>query len=738
MKNKNIIIFVVFISLITVLVSIVITIKPLDIISITQIQWVKQPTLSGTKYVGGTWRVTGLTDQSTIVLQEFQLNDTILEQKGGYTSYPNMVAQNAVIVKITQVEKPYYQLQFKKIGTYTVVESQIGTHKGVYGVEKDTRGKSNKVEVNIYQVDYSSIELHIPFNIYAYKQTLNGVEPLITTYNSAILMSDNSYNFDIPESVLSGYSGFSSFIEFFNPNTRNENLTINLMYSVGDTRYYYPSELQNFYVVNAPLSREVSTVNSFNALGVDKLTTLISSDSPNQWAFHNYWFGDAENKENSIFKGTTVWGSSSVPAENHGGYFENWGSATDIENNKASIRFGSLAGNWGMLCEGRFNGVPDPYNLFEYPGWYVPYNTTEGTCVSDEWWQKRYPITPSIMSNIDNCRPTGLSLCNYLSALSLTTSDGLTPITKQKKEYFAVINRVSNLDYWSYGYSADLIDNYYKLSIPLLGRKWFYTLDMSTDVIGAVYAVQTQYPNVNIVSGGTTTISSLPASSSVTINARIKADSEGLCGYGIQILTQDIAQSIKISGADYVYLTANQEKDVSVTITNQGMLTQNTVAKFKFISGNQRQITDSKEFQFTLVSGDNAENTVLDLYVREVEKPTSKLGGISVRINYGITKELHIDRITDVNGYVQFDLEQWSGNIEIVATDVTEVYERKFESINVNSGPNTKTVYLSKAPYTPEDLMKYLPYIIAGIAVAISVFVVIFVMQRKPKSGVKY
>ena len=749
MKKHNKILSTVVIALMIgfVIGYLFVFVKPFMVISINKIEWIKKPTLDvNNEYIGGTWRVTGTSDDFVVQLEskDMEVNSSEIIKYDAIET--GMVIKSSIVVKIWQSINPYWKVQFKKIGTYVVTPSTYGTHYGAISPEKDQRVEAtiSELTVDVYQIDISSLKLVIPFNVKAYKQSVSGIILLDTDSPCLVKYPDGSYAFEFSEEELSTYTGNSYFqsryIEFYNSNDRKENLTIALQYAVGSSHLYANSGLGQFYVIEDSGGDIVTTTNAFKDINkLSDIEKLLRYDSQHPWAFHNYWFGD--NQQLGAFKGTRI----TAYGEKRTGIIERWDD--DNFKPKAIVYYGPLPSNWGLLCEGYRQGTATTDTTNQYSGWYCPSpDNKEGAKVTDQWWDKRYPIRPAVITDLDNTIPHGLSVCNYLAS-----SDVVAPVTGRVKGLDAdgvVIERISDLNVWKYGYIGS-ISNGFQLNIPLDARKWFFTLDVSTEIVDAVYAVQEGFPEVKIVSFTPPVVGTVPSGSTVEVKARIKntsPDISGKCGYGM-IVPLEFAGVAQCQGGNYVWLDALNETDITVTIKNLGTLTTNTVGTFKFVVGNMKAITDYKLFDLTFLAGVAVKDTLVYVYTKEYE--TNKiLNGLTVTVKYDVGYSKSIPKTTDNSGsgLADFNLNNWVGSITIEVKDIQETYETKIETMNVVSGSNTKTIYLVKKGIIITDWLQYLPYIVGSVVAISGLSVGIYLYKKKgiklsdktSKVGIRY
>jgi len=704
----------------------------LTIYSITKIDTIKKPELVGKEWVKGVWRIYGDTRESALVIQEkeWTIDDSVLRNYGAINS--SMAVQSSLYIKISVVDKPYWLLPLEYVGRYLVTPKTCGAHfweSGVsWGVEKDTRMGAvvDAVYADVYKVESQPRVLVIPFAVTAIKRTYNGEIPLVTDYQYAKYDEANKRWIIEITGDLAKYSA-PSVIEFHNPNDPKENFTIDLLHYTG---YFAPyvslGAVENgFLTVTENATKYLCDNYNTFVNDLTRLESLINYNSQFSWKYAYYWFGGGD-----VFQGTTSHmeevGSIYFPVKYTGTIATWWedpykGVSTGCVHFTESIYAFDIPLAEGYFINGR------EWDIYEYPGWYHPHNTSEPDAIniSDSDWSTRiFPIRPSVLSD-KNTKPYGLSLVNYVAS-----KDVIAPVTGLRKGDVpgAVLDRIKT-DVFGEGYSIDFDSAKYKIYCPLNSWHWAFNLDISSELVDTIYVVQEPKTNPKIVSYSYPKEKIVPGYN-YYITATIKNEGDsGQVGIGFNVGTAPLQV---VSGTGWIIMNSSETRNITITIRNLGTLSKDTEFTVMLFTGNKYEITDSKTFTLLLGAGVGVEKTSVQVIcIDALDKHKVNGLNVEVREKYGKFDITHTTGEAG-DGVALFDLGFFEGTIIVTVYDPANVYlktESKEYYVKAGNNPITVTVY--RSGYNIIDWQKYLPYIIGGSIGAIGIAVGAYAVKKR-------
>lgn len=317
------------------------------------------------------------------------------------------------------------------------------------------------------------------------------------------------------------------------------------------------------------------------------------------------------------------------------------------------------------------------------------------------------PISADIRRDNPDATPYGYSLINYI---------------KNVLKYQPV-----NLDIYQQGFTLDMKRDLIKIYMPKGSVAWLYTLKISTE-LADTFVYRPIVGKGKIVSAYFATTSSqeasIGASDYLIVEVKQEADVESRLTVSISY-PEDYPMSITPSSQSEVIPPGKSVK-FKFKVTNLGA-TQELRGTIKVdVLNDLGTITDTTTLSFTLIPKAEEMNTLLTVYTIDRETQL-KVSGITVVISYGTESTTGITS----GGYVQFDLGNYQGGVEITTVSTPEYYPAN-KSVTVKAGENVVFIELQprNAPAEAEPgLSKYLWIIILVSIIAILAIIIIYMMM---------
>lgn len=710
------------------------TMPRFTIYSIKDIQLIKSPTLENGKWTRGVWRVYADTKDTSILkmtLKEWEINKTQLAIYGAINS--SMAVQSSLYVKVELLDKPYWLLNIEHIGDYIVTPKVCGAHYwrfdtplySQWGLERDEKVVVDSINASVYRIKGIKA-LVVPFAVTAIKKSISGDIMLVTDYPCAQKEEANKRWLIVIEGDLAKYDAFPA-IEFYNPNNRKENFTLMLQHYTGYfAPYIITADWSALVVTETGLDVVVNGVNVFEDY-LNDIEKIIRWDSQNPWKYASYWFGGTEG-DSAVFKGTASWST------NIKGPITVWKDESKYKGSPTGcIDYYTLPGvcHTIPLAEGYI--YSEPKDIWEYPGWYKPHDTTEGPTTDDDWQNRIYPRKPDVFINNNTTKPFGYSLVNYIAS-----KDVIAPVTRYKKGDVGVVVNRKNLDIWGNGYFASLNSAYCRIYCPRNSWCWAFTLDVSTDIVDTIYVIEEPRAKPKIIDLKYPT-EKLVQNIEYPIVAKLKNEGEtGEFGIGLNIGNAPL----RVKGTGYYEIEKGAQINVTIYVENLGTLSKDTDFVVKLLVGNKYEYTDERKFVLTLGAGVGVEKTSVIITTIDAETK-SKVNGLNVEVKtpYG---EFYDIKTTDTSrsGTAIFDLGYYEGKILVTVTDPSGVYlKTDTREYTVKQGSNLFPIEVYRSPTENllEFIIKYLPYIIGGCIGVCGLGIVVYSLKkRREYGGIRY
>lgn len=657
------------------------TMLKMDVLAVSQVTRSVQGLLGDDGEVkGGFWRV--LADSRNSAVQGLKLDESFLNQYGVVP--PDEVVRGKLDITVYQDEEPYYLIPYRRVGTYTVSPSAVGTYVGLFGPEKDTSMRVEPLKVSVWELVTSQKKLMIPFTVYAMKSFGENVSPLKCDSEEAMDQGGGKYRFELSYQDIA-YEGIQRKYEFYNPLDPAELFEVTLQWQVGDYDRYVWGD-KNFYVVTPEFGGPILDVNTFRHEALIELEKQLDYAVGYGWSYGNYWFGEHNaDQDNAVFWGTYIEALRTLPIN---GPVEKWG---DDGSPKGTVL--GPTPSYGLLCEGYVTGSQTPYDLFQFPGWYTPAPLNgEGMAAGSDWNQRRWPLKPTVINNQYGLKPTGLSVCNYLAASDLYSS-----VLNRKHP---AIPRVDwNIDFWGEHYYGNPPDDLFKYNIPLAARSWVFTLDVSTELVDTMMIVE-NYIDVEITGFELSpeAYDNVQAGwmGSATVTLHNKSPFNGMATVGASI-PEGVEGSVTVDGGDMVFLEADQSKVKTLQFTNLGNLVEDEQADFRLrVLNDEGRETDYRTWSWTFTAGLGVQ-TVLNVETYDAES-NQPLGGVQVDVYWGTDKARYASKTTLLGRAVfESDFGSWEGEVLLEAFDLSRGYIKQSKTVTLsNSDVNTEIFFLAK------------------------------------------
>jgi len=682
------------------------------------------------------WRVYGSTEETGglyLITKEWTIDASTLREKGALPE--NMTIQSSITIKIENYRTPYWSADV--IPRMNVrVTPKVAAEKA--GGELHTEYAVDELWATIYRISSASRQLHIPFRVQIYKTYPSGEKvPLLLTTNINYTYdeTEKAYYFDFTD-VQFALGQIPKELEFINPYNSAENITLRLEYPIGFPSFDYPQ--QDFILVcNLGVPELFSGENVFLFDKLEEVLRLIDYDRGYEWRFSNYWFGTANS---DIWRGHTCVCGRYGPLT-PSGPFVNWGDDKGEYSGtlRPVIEWGGLLKRVDFVAEGYAASIDSGFHDFvskqdwayEYPGWFAPDGSELEMQFSDPWnW--RIPRLPSILSDVTDAKPYGLSVVNYIES-----SNVKAPVSGAQKPDFVLPVRIE--DYWKYGHSFDSekMKIYYHLPTPD-SYAWSIILDVSADIVDAVYVIEPTRSNPSIIWEQ----SSYPSENEVLVKdyaypitlTVINNGDYGDVYVGIVIPQGSPPISVTAEEGFAKRLKHNETATFTLYIKNIANLDEVTKAKYKIITSNGYEITDYREVVWTLGPTVSQYSTVVNVKVLEYETdkplPFKRVKIYDVETEGKIVYEVGD---TDGNGLFQRNLGQFVGEIKIIVEDPQDEYKAsdpKIIYVQPQSEPFEVKMYMYKGE-KPPDIWKYLPYIVGGIIGVTGISVAIYMLRKR-------
>jgi hypothetical protein len=686
------------------------------------------------------WRIYGSTEGTgglNLQRKEWTINASVLEQYGALPE--NMTTQSSITVKIENYRLPYWSANVEPVANIRVTTNVTAERTGA---ELHTEYAVDELWVSLYRVKSASRQLHIPFRVQIYKTYPSGEKVTLQLVDFPM----GAYKFDEKEQVY--YFDFTDVefalgqvpkeLHFVNPYNTAENITVRLSYPFGIPSFEYPQ--QDFILVcNLGVPEVFSGENTFLYEKLDDLRKLIDYDLGYDWRYANYWFGTANSE---IWKAhTVVIGQYGV--ETHTGHFINWGTDKGEYSNtiRPVVEWGGLIKSYTFIAEGYgssinswvHNYIKETSWAYEYPGWYCP-DGTEGLNFSEPWnW--RIPRMPSVISDVVDAKPYGLSLVNYIES-----TDVVAPVSGEKKTEFVSPERIE--DYWIHGWSfnSSSMKMYYYLPTPD-SYAWSMILDVSADIVDAIYVIEETRANPRFIWEQC----SYPSESEVlafgqeypVVLTVVNDGDYGDVYVGIMIPEGSPPIAVRAEMGFAKRLEHNETATFTLYIKNIANLAENTQGKYKIITTNGYEVTDYREVVWTLGPTVTSYSTVVNVKVLEYESDNT-LAWMKVTVFDVETKGTIVSESgdTDSNGLAQFNLGTFEGDIKIRVEDPEGEYKADPKTVYVKpqSEPYEVKIYMYKGEQPPdfwEFIEEYLPYIIGGGLGATGIIIAVYALKRR-------
>jgi len=691
-----------------------------EILSVDRI-WLHQRGVgqAGDELKDGVWRITA-TSQSTKV-QFLQINEDVMkanqEEIGDFPS--DLDVNGEIYVTVSQPYNPYWVIPVNDLGIVEVVPQMQGVHltngpSGAYLADSD--------KVRLWSLNLAQKKVVIPFEVTAAK---------IIGENTGWLKTDDPrgkqitnqegwviYSFEISQSDI--VAGDLSEIIFYNPNDSTETFKINLQWAFGDYDRYSWDE--NFLFVTPENIDNLSPTQeiTFLASNEQAIRSQLNWQSGNDWTFCRYWYGGG-----NVFQGTAIYEAGLFGDKVEVSYKVhevNGKPFPFIDINKGQASIPSLK----LLSEGFVSGTTEATDIFEYAGWYTPHNNAVEKPPSisspNDWKNWRYPLTPNVFADTAST-PIGKGILNYLAGSNKAPVTGYTHSAFPRR----------NPDIWGSGIGGNIgVNGQIGVVLPSAARSWLFTLDISTQLVDTV-VVREDYINVDITQPLSFDRYTLNAGETATGTVKLRNTSpySGTVSVGIQS-PDNLKYTAEISGGDGAMdFNAGEEKTVTFTIKNTGLLDEQLSGTFRFsVTNQQPRETASQSFSMTFKPGLGIPNSLLDITTMDAETGT-KVSGIAINARYGVNSESSRSGTTS-NGECVLDLGKYEGPVTVVASDYQGRYNSKEVVVQVKAGNNPLTIHL--IPKGSASLPFDWTFFLVGSAV-VGIALLVFMYWRKKGFG---
>jgi hypothetical protein len=372
------------------------------------------------------------------------------------------------------------------------------------------------------------------------------------------------------------------------------------------------------------------------------------------------------------------------------------------------------------------------YLVYDYPGWYTPYQLT------DDWQNKRYPYQPyyDISTMIGDewqsnethkfTRPAGMSLLEYLSSPNVNvpvkaeqnawnfTSKFVTMSDKPHLDNVAYLNPYEGNNYAD----SQVPVTPYRCFLPLDARNWFYTIEISTELADTFY-VEENYLNIEIQNPKVSdTDLSYLETTSITMTLVNKLNLTGYVWIYLQV--KEGAIGIQ-SGIGKLIFNANEVKNHTVILQHTALFDTDVTGKFVLYVWNGEKRTSEYYFELLLRKSFGVQNTKIKVVALTTD--SKPIAGIAVKVVYS-EKVKYSMTPTDTSGELILDLaEQYKGDTTVFVWD-TESNRYESQNKTQSVSPEQTNVFtfnlklIGQPPTFWEILLAFLqqnaPYIIGG------------------------